>query len=211
MRLKINLASQPYEDARRFLIAWSSVLGVLTLLLIVLTIGVVIHWRHFRQRSADLRREQQVLADLQEKQRRDLDILNRPDNQDVRQKSQFINELIRRKEVSWTTIFTDLEQLMPNHLRVLAVAPHVKDDKVLIQMELGGTGTDSRDRAFELAHRMEQSRVFRDAQIVSESSTVQGAPGQTDTMHFAVTAEYVPGQSLAKPEAEKTEDAGGGK
>ena len=32
MRLKINLATQPYEDARRFLIAWSSVIGVLALM-----------------------------------------------------------------------------------------------------------------------------------------------------------------------------------
>jgi Tfp pilus assembly protein PilN len=210
MRLKINLASQPYQDARRFMIAWSSVVGVLALLLIVLTIGVVAHWRHFRQRSADLSREQQVLADLQAKQQQDLEILNRPDNQPVRQKSEFINDLIHRKEVSWTTIFTDLEQLMPSHLHVIAVAPHVKDDKITIRMDLGG---DSRDRATELARRMEQSRVFRDALIISESSVTQSGPGpgSADTLRFAMTAEYVPGQTLEKPGAQKTEEAGGGK
>lgn len=206
MRLKINLATQPYEDARHFTLVWSSVIGLLAVLFIALSIGLVTHWREFRQRRADIAREQQVLQELNVKQQQDLAILNRPDNQDVRQKSEFINELIRRKEVSWTTIFTDLEQLMPSHLRVLGVAPRVKDDKIMIQMELGG---DSRDRAAELARRMEQSRVFRDAQIVSEAAAAQSAPGQTDILRFQMTAEYVPGQTLAKP-TQKTDETGGG-
>src|SRR5579884_806364 len=116
MRLKINLASQPYEDARRFAIAWSTVIGVLVLLVIVLTIGVVKRWHHYREMSANLNRERQVLQDLDAKQKQGLAILNQPDNRDVREKSEFINSLIRRKQVSWTTIFAYLEQLMPSHL-----------------------------------------------------------------------------------------------
>jgi len=207
MRLKINLATQPYEDARRFLIAWSSVIGVLALILVVLTIGLITNWRHFRERRANIAREQQVLQELNAKQQQDLAILNRPDNKDVREKSEFINELIRRKEVSWTTIFADLEQLMPSHLRVLGVAPRVQEDKIMIQMQLGG---DSRDRAAELARRMEQSNVFRDAQIVNEASSGASRAGQADTMRFQMIAEYVPGQKLNRPE-EKTAEPGGGK
>lgn len=208
MRLKINLATQPYEDARRFMIAWSSVIGVLALLLIVLSIGLVGHWRQFRQRRADINREQQILQDLNAKQQQGLAILNRPDNRDVREKSAFVNQLIRRKEVSWTTIFTDLEQLMPSHLRVLGVAPQIKEDKIMIQMTLGG---DSREKAAELARRMERSRVFRDAQIVSEASSGQVQPGQADTLHFQVTAEYVPGQTLAKPEEKPADNGSAGR
>ena len=209
MRLKINLATQPYEDARRFMIAWSSVLGVLVLLLVVLSIGLVRHWRQFRERREDIRREQQILQDLNAKQQQDLAILNRPDNRDVRQKSEFINDLIRRKEVSWTTIFTDLEQLMPSNLRVLGVAPRITEDKILVQMTLGG---DSREKAFELARRMERSQVFRNAQIVNEATSGQAQPGQNDTWHFSVTAEYVPGQKLAKPDEKSADNAqtGGG-
>jgi hypothetical protein len=206
MRLKINLASQPYEDARRFLIAWSSVIGVLALVLFVLTFGLVTNFRNFRERRANIDREQQVLQDLNAKQQQDLAILNRPDNKDVREKSQFINELIRRKEVSWTTIFTDLEQLMPSNLRVIGVAPRVQEDKIMIQMELAG---DSRDRAAELARRMEKSNVFRDAQIVNETASAAPQPGQASSMRFQMIAEYVPGQKLNKPE-QKTVDGGGG-
>ena len=210
MRLNINLATQPYEDARRFLIAWSSVIGVLLLLVIVLTVGVVKRWQHYRQMSADLNRERQVLQDLDAKQKQGLAILNRPDNRDVRDKSEFINSLIRRKQVSWTTIFADLEQLMPSHLRVLGVEPIVKNDQIQIQMLLGG---DSRERAAQLARRMETSNVFRDA-LIEDESAAESKPGPSSTpagdlMRFRITAEYVPGQALHKPAAAKTEDGGG--
>ncbi|MGZ4787407.1 MAG: hypothetical protein ACXVZX_02735 [Terriglobales bacterium] len=198
MRLNINLATQPYEDARRFLMIWSAALGVLLLLVIGLAIGVVRHWNSYRQMSANVNRERQILQDLDRKQQQDLAILNRPENRDVREKSEFINSLIHRKEVSWTTIFTNLEQLMPSHLRVLGIAPQIREDHIILQMELGG---DSRERAAELARRMEKSSVFRDAQIVNESAT-QLQPGQPDNMRFQMTAEFVPGQNLTKPEPE---------
>jgi len=206
MRLKINLATQPYEDARRFMISWSSIIGVLVLLLVVLTYGVVKHWQHYRQMSQDLNRERQILADMDQKQKQGMAILNESSNRDVREKSEFINELIRRKEASWTTIFSDLEQLMPSNLRVLAVAPRLQQDKIMIQMQLGG---ESRERAAELARRMERSNVFRDAQIVSESNgtaEIQAqprGPAPTDPWRFEMIAEYIPGVALAKPEQPK--------
>lgn len=214
MRLNINLATQPYEDARRFAIAWSSIIGVLLLLVIVLTVGVVKRWQHYRQMSADLNREHQILQDLNAKEEQGLAILNLPDNHDVRDKSEFINSLIHRKQVSWTLIFTDLEQLMPSNLRVFGVEPVEKDDQVLVRMLLGG---DSRDKAAELVRRMETSRVFRSAQIINESNSQTSVPGQrgatTDNMRFEIIAEYVPGVPLTKPvpekTAEKTEDGGG--
>lgn len=196
------------------MIAWGSVVGVLLVLAIVLTVGVVKRWHRYRQMSEDLNREHLVLDDLDAKQRQGLAILNRPENLDVREKSQFINELITRKQVSWTTIFTDLEQLMPPHLRVLGVEPISKDGQVQVQMILGG---DSRERAAQLASRMERSNVFRNP-LIRDETAGELQPGQPkpqggDLMHFRVTAEYVPGVALAKPETSKptaTDDSGGG-
>lgn len=220
MRLKINLATQPYEDARQFAIAWGSVIGVLLVLAIVLTVGVVKRWHRYRQMSADLNREHQILDDLDAKQRQGLAILNRPENLDVREKSQFINGLILRKQVSWTTIFTDLEQLMPSHLRVLGVQPVSKDGQIQVQMTLGG-GADARERATQLASRMEHSNVFRNALIDTEAANElkpnqQRSPNAQpeDQYRFRVTAEYLPGVPLtkpgsAKPETAKADDGGG--
>lgn len=199
MRLNINLATQPYEDARRFMMIWSAVLGVLLLLVLGLAIGVVRHWSSYRQMSSNINREQQILQDLNLKQQQDLAILNKPENKDVREKSDFINDLILRKQISWTTIFTNLEQLMPSHLRVIGIAPRLVDNRILLQVLLSG---DSRDRAAELARRMEKSSVFRDAQIVSEShgESQTGQPGQMgqfEAMRFELEAEFLPSEAIS--------------
>jgi hypothetical protein len=204
MRLNINLASQPYEDARRFITTWASVLVPLVLLVIALSIGAGRQWLQYRQLSNEVDREKKILADLDVKQAQGMAILNDPANHDVREKSAFINGLILRKEISWTRIFTDLEQIMPAHLRVLSIAPEVKEDQIVVVMQLGG---DSRDRAAELVRRMERSHVFRGAQIDTENDAA-GQAGTQDPMHFQLRAEYVPGE-LAKPanESEKPETA----
>src|SRR4051794_36521899 len=189
MRLKINLATQPYEDARRFLALWAGILGALVLLAVVLSYAAITRWHQYRYMSSSINREKQVLADFDSKQQQDLAILNQPNNSDMRENSEFLNGLIRRKEISWTRIFSDLERIMPPHLRVLSVEPQLNQDQIQLNMQLGG---DSRDRAAELVRRMERSTTFRYARVTAEKDAVPGT-GQADSMRSQVTAEYIPG------------------
>ncbi len=47
MRIDINLASQPYEDARQFWMRWGTALGVLGLLtLVLLALDATGWWTH---------------------------------------------------------------------------------------------------------------------------------------------------------------------
>lgn len=201
MRLNINLATQPYEDARRFTAIWTGILGVLLLSAAILGVLVAKRWHNYRQVSRAISIEQNVLRDLDAKQAQDLAILNKPENRDVREQSEFLNQLILRKQVSWTRIFINLEKMMPPHLRVLSVQPQLVEDQIVISMQLGG---DSRDRAAELVRRMEKSKTFRNAHITTENDS-QSAPGQQDAMRFTVRAEYVPGveDPEAAPDSEK--------
>jgi Tfp pilus assembly protein PilN len=210
MRLNINLATQPYEDARRFTVIWTGILGALLLSVIVLSLLVYKRWHDYRQVSRAISIEKSVLQDLDDKQTQGIAILNRPENQDVRKQSDFLNQLILRKEVSWTNIFTNLEKMMPPHLRVLAVQPAIKDGRIVISMTLGG---DSRDRVAELLRRMEKSKTFRNAQIVNEANTLPTSgqqQAQQDPMHFAVSAEYVAGTEVTA-NADPETNVGGGK
>ena len=214
MRLNINLATQPYEDARRFTAIWTGILGGLLLSAILLGLIFYKRWQEYRQVSSAISIEKNVLRDLDEKQMQGLAILNRSENQDVRRQAAFLNQLILRKEVSWTNIFTNLEKMMPPHLRVLAVQPAVKDGQIIVNMQLGG---DSRDRVAELVRRMERSRTFRRAQIVTENDAQSASGGyqqsgqaQQDPMRFVVNAEYIPGvEEAEKPATDNS--AGGGK
>lgn len=195
MRTSINLATQPYESFRRFMTQWIAILGGLVLLAGLLGYATFTRWHNYRAMAENVAREKQILAELDSKQAQDLAIINRPDNHDVRERSDYINGLIVRKEVSWTKIFTDLEKMMPPHLRVLSMTPQVQEDKFMIRLQLGG---DSRERAAELARRMEQSSTFRSALIVTENDG-EVAAGQGDSMRFVIEAEYVPAEPAVIP------------
>jgi type IV pilus assembly protein PilN len=190
MRLNINLATQPYEDVRRFMAVWTGILGALLVSALLLSALVYRRWHEYRLVSKAIAVERNVLQDLDAQQKQDLAILNRPDNQDVRERSEFLNQLIRRKEISWTRIFSELEKMMPAHLHVLAVQPKIEQDQIVISLQLGG---DSRDRAAELVRRMEKSKMFRHAQFLAESDLEAASrPVDQDPKHFTVQAEYVP-------------------
>ncbi|HMK28623.1 MAG TPA: hypothetical protein VK473_02995 [Terriglobales bacterium] len=197
MRININLATQAFQDVRRFFVRWGAIAAALAILAALLCTLTFYRWRTYRQISTDIARARQQLARLDAEKAQEQQVLNRPENRDVRERSAFINELIHRKQVSWTKVFVDLEQIMPPHLRVLALRPEVKDDQIRIDMMVGG---DSRDRATELVSRMEKSRTFRNAFVVAEAEEGGTGPSSgADAMRFQISAEYVPqGQTTAE-------------
>jgi Fimbrial assembly protein (PilN) len=192
MRLNINLATQPYEDARQFYLRWGGALAALTLLAIVLSYTTFASWSRYRAFNSNIARETATLRKLDQQQADDLAILRQPQNNDVHQRSAFLNDLIQRKSVSWTHIFSELERIMPPQLHVAAIQPQIEDGDVLLKMDVVG---QSRERGLELVKRMEQSHSFRDAQLVTE--TVQAGNNGPETLKFEITAQYIPENSEA--------------
>src|SRR2546423_593777 len=137
MRLDINLASQPYEDARQFWMRWGGAVGAVALFTLVLLALDITGW-------VNARRDRTAIAE---------EFLNRQENRNTRDKSQFLNELIERKAFSWTRVLENLEKVMPPRVHLKAISPQLDEDNQLgLKMTVAG---DSRDRALELARRME--------------------------------------------------------
>ncbi len=193
MRIAINLATEPYEDARRFARFWGLALGGIALVTALLVYGALANWHTSRVEARTLQAEREVLARYEAQEAAAMAILNRPENRDVRTRSQLINGLIRRKQFSWTLIFADLERLMPPRLHVLSISPLVdKSNQIIVNMTVAG---DSRDRAVELVQNMEKSRSFRYPEVLSESNAVnlgQNRGPTTDGIRFDIRAQYVP-------------------
>jgi hypothetical protein len=186
MKFKINLASQPYENARRFFLLWGAVVLAAVLFTAALVYGAVAGWRHTHTINQKIAVEKSTLEKLNRLEQQDLAILNQPENHDVRVKSQVLNSLILQKQFSWTLIFADMERLVPARLHVISITPQLNtENEIEVHMVVAG---DSRDKAIELVQNMEQSREFRHAQVLSESTTSQ----QGDTVQFEITAQYVP-------------------
>jgi hypothetical protein len=187
MRLDINLATRPYEDAREFWLRWGTGLGVLALLTLILVFTALSGWynaRLDRQKISDLRSK---IAE-RDKERRDAEaVLNRPENRAIRDRSQYLNMLITRKAFSWTRAFQDLERVMPSRLHLVSIKPELNEDNQLsLKMTVAG---DSRDQALELVKRMEESQSFRQTEIASET---QGSLSGGDSVKFEIGALYVP-------------------
>jgi len=200
MRLDINLASQPYEDARQFWMRWGTAvvtLGLLTLILLTLDITGWVDARRDRiamaEERAQIAQKDQLRAEAEK-------ILSLPQNRNTRDTSQFLNELIERKAFSWTRVLENLEQVMPARVHLVEINPQLDEDNELgLKMTVAG---DSRERAIELAQRMEESGRFADTNITGERST-QSTTGDSEQMDIVAT--YIPEPMAASVPATKTE------
>jgi len=200
MRLDINLASQPYEDARQFWMRWGTAVGlagVFTLVLLTLTIT---GWFNARRDHSAMAEKRAMIADRDRLRASAEAFLNRPENRSTRDESQVLNQLIERKAFSWTVVLENLERVMPPRVHLVAINPELDEDNQLaLRMTVAG---DSRDKVIELMRRMEESRRFSQTGILQERST-QSATGDTEQIDIGAT--YIPETALTAPAARKVE------
>jgi len=192
MRIDINLASQPYEDSRRFWTYWGTGLALLVIatgMLVFLAVTGFINARRDREQISNL--ESKLAAFSQEKNHAE-SMLNQPQNRVIRDRSRFLNELFERKAFSWTLVFEDLERVMPAHLHVISIHPDLSTDKnennMQIKLVVGG---DTREQALDLVRKMESSKRFKQTRIDSERFATENSSA-TDRVQFDINALYIP-------------------
>jgi type IV pilus assembly protein PilN len=188
MRVDINLASHPYEDAGPLWLRWGGALAGVSVLTLILLYSALSGWAAARSdRNLIEQREQQIAARDQQKIKAE-ETLNLPANRGTRDRAQFLNDLFLRKAFSWTRLFEDLEQVMPPRLHVVSIHPErTLDNQLQVKIVVAG---ESRDRAIELVRKMEGSQHFQQTQIEQESSTT-GSQTPGDNVQFDISAMYV--------------------
>jgi len=197
MRLNINLASQPYEDARQFWMRWGTAVGALAIVTLALLVIDTTGWLNARRDRAAIAQKRTLIAQRDDIRLHAEEFLNRPENRTTRDESQFLNGLIERKAFSWTRVLENLEKVMPPHVHLVAISPQLDaDNQLALKMIVAG---DSRDRAIELARRMEDSRRFSQTNIISEVQIEKGS----DTEQFEIAAIYIP-EAVSSAEATPT-------
>jgi type IV pilus assembly protein PilN len=190
MRIDINLASQPYQDSRRFWVYWGTGLALLSIvsaMLVFLAVTGFMNGSRDRQQIASLQSKLDLFA--QEKNHAEA-VLNQPNNRVVRDRSRFLNALFQRKAFSWTRVFEELERVMPAHLHVVSIRPDLSADNNLeIKLVVGG---ETREQALDLVRKMEGSNRFKQTRIESEKfATEENQNGRGDRVEFNISALYV--------------------
>lgn len=158
MRIGINLASEPFRRDRP-LIAGSVAVGVMLIGLL----GMLIYLASGeRARAAEAREaiaKTETQLRLMQRDRSQMEgVLRQQQNADVLDRSVFLNELLSRKGVSWTRIFSDLEQVTPPNVRVVTVRPQIRpNNELLLDMVVGSQSAES---ILNFVMQLEASSVF---------------------------------------------------
>ena len=173
----INLASKPFRRERARNAALAVSCAALLCSLLVLCVLVL----HARAEAADLRhlmeRDRAQLSALQAQQTGFSNVLRKPGNADVFSRNVFLNELIARRAISWTLVFSDLEKTLPSNMRLIAIrSPQVAAENIngtnRVQLDMV-LGTERPDAVIELLRRLQNSDLFGDAQVINQQPPTQ--------------------------------------
>jgi type IV pilus assembly protein PilN len=159
VRAPINLASAPFRKDRALTAASYVLAGVLTILLAFLSSLVMTQRNQAAGDRAEVARLESELRKIQQEQVAVNATLRKPENAVVFERNVLLNNLIERKSISWTRIFSDLEKVMPGNVRLIAVRlPQINNqNRVLLDMTVGAS---EQGPVLDLLKRLESSPVF---------------------------------------------------
>jgi heme exporter protein D len=122
----LNLATQPFVNRRRFYVLTAAAAIMLSVSLVILAGNIIHTFRSERGTRRDVQKEREEIARLQDEQKRMEAVLLQPRVADIIDRTDFLNALIRQKAISWTRIFMDLENVMPNRVQAVSLRPVIK-------------------------------------------------------------------------------------
>jgi|SRR5262249_356274 len=196
MRLNINLASQKYEEVRRFYLRWSLTLVVLAGLTVILATLAALSFFRSEKSGREIKDLQQRVATLQKQRAALIADENRPEYRDVTMQRNFWNAQIAKRNLSWTQLFNDLQKIMPDRAYLNSVKPELtRDNRLMLKLVIAG---EKPDDARELEKRMEDSARFRAPHIDTETLE-KGQKSAPPLWKFEIGTEYAPASPAAKP------------
>ncbi len=136
------------------------------------------------QTQAQLNRANRDLTRIRTEQNRLDAQARRPEYAVVFDRNTLINQLIRRKSISWTRIFADLGTVLPPNVRITGIRPQVNNlDQLSLDMTVEA---DAAPQIIAFVGKLEASPVFG----ALELSTIT-PPNQNDPfVHYRISVNY---------------------
>jgi Tfp pilus assembly protein PilN len=180
---ELNLSTRPFPAYRLVNLALSFVL----IALILLSVWQVYGFLQYSSMARAFRPEEQALRVESETLGQQLNVLrgrlDRPESAAKLKEIEFLNSIIARKELSWTELFANLEDLVPNAVLLTGWTPEILPDGTA-SLALAARGRSINDIKDFIA-ALEQSPLFDDVKVFREE--VQGTE-----LAIELTARYYP-------------------
>ena len=162
----LNLSTRPFPAYRLINVALASMLVVLALLSFWQTVGFV---RFSTMAQAIRTSEQEARVESEALGERVGELGSRLDRPEATAKLNeigFLNMLIARKHLSWTRLFADLEDMVPDSVRLVTLSPVIGADGIItLNISLRGKSIDD---ITEFVERLEKSPVFANIVVNTE-------------------------------------------
>jgi len=182
--IPINLAREPFRRDRPILVASVSV-GVLLVFSLAFLLWIAATERiAAAQTQAQLTSTNAQLTKIRAEQAKLDAQTRRPEYAIVFDRNTLINELIRRKAISWTRIFSDLGTVLPENVRITSIRPQVN---ALDQLSLDMTvEADAAPQVLGFVAKLESSTVFGSTEVSNFTSQNQNDP----YVHYIISVNY---------------------
>ncbi len=207
MKVRLNLATSPLENNRRFVLG-SGLLGVAALVALgMLGTSAWGNWNANRNVRNEASRLNAEIKDYRE-QRKELDeYFKQPDKRKIMDRAAFLNALIEQRSFPWTNMFTDLERLLPEGVRVVSIAPHMAGGRVEVKLNIGATNDEAK---LKFVETLERSVEFERIQVVSETRPSRVEEGDRVLLELVAyyTASEIPAQQTVPASKKAPRKAG---
>ena len=186
MKTRLNLATAPFENNRRF-IAGAALAGTIALLFLAwLSLDVYRTWHRNRSERAEIARLQKEIQQRRAERRALEMFFNSAQTKQVMDRAGFLNSLIEQRSFPWTKIFMDLERTLPEGVRVISIAPRMENGSVELRLVVGAASDDGK---LKFLRALESSPEFTKIEVRAENRP--NRPGATDQVELELVAWYV--------------------
>jgi len=185
MNIRLNLATRPLDSDRRFAAGATTIAVVGLVAMLILSWQAYSAWRADKAYRAEEARLQSEMNRLQANRSVLEAFFNQPENTQRRDRAAFLNSLIAQRAFPWTRIFMDLEQSLPEGVRVVSIEPRLVGDHLELRL-LIGSATDEGKLKFLRA--LEGSSDFSGIEVLNEGRSER--PTDPDHIMLALQARY---------------------
>lgn len=186
MEIRLNLATRPLENFRRFVFVCGTIGALLLGWFYFLGVQAYRTWNENKVMREEMARLQSDLREFRTQRKELEEFFRRDETKRVMDRAAFLNGLIEQRSFPWTRIFMDLERLLPAGARVVSLAPRREEGRIELRLVIGAQNAASKVKFLKA---LEEAPQFERVVVNSESRKEGTAAGE-DPVSIELAARY---------------------
>lgn len=181
-----NLATSPFLNNRP---VWLVAIAALVVALVFLGVNVHLYLKDTRlegELATEESRLNSAKSGHEEMLRADISRLDRVQWRSLHRQVEQLNLIVRQRNFSWLGLLADVEQVLPREVRLVRIAPSVREEEVVLDLNAIAR---SREAMLELLENMIEDEHFQDPLPSIEVSPELSATGAYE---FVLEVRYLP-------------------